>query len=283
VTLSASFVLLTTGDRPAELWTAIDSIRDQTINGQIILVCNGCKASDTGSDVTAIELDENVGIPAGRNIGIGASTGEIVFFLDDDGFYPARDTVDRAIKMFQANTLLGIVSFRIVDPEGSPIQRRHVPRLRTGDPSHASQVTTFLGGACAIRRSVFDDVGGFPDGFFYAHEETDLAWRAIDAHWQIRYEPQLAITHPANPPAQRGKAVYLTARNRVFLARRRLPIPLAAVYVPVWFILSMARTRDRTSVVRGFLAGLREPSGGRSPISWRAAYTMTRLGRPPIV
>ena len=283
MTLSASFVLLTTGDRPTELNTAIDSIRTQTISGQIILVCNGCETPNVGPDVTAIELDENVGIPAGRNIGIQGSSGDIVFFLDDDGLYAAHDTAEEAVEMFQANARLGIVSFRIVDPDGSPTQRRHVPRLRAGDPSHASQVTTFLGGACAIRREVFDDVGGFPDRFFYAHEETDLAWRAIDEGWQIRYEPDLAIVHPANPPSQRGRAVYLTSRNRVFLARRRLPALLAVIYVPVWFALALARTPDRASVVRGFRSGFTEDAGDRSPISWRAVFTMTRLGRPPII
>ena len=283
MTLTASFVLLTTGDRPDELRAAIDSIRDQSVTGEIIVVCNGCDPPDLGAGVATITVDQNIGIPAGRNMGVEASNGAIVFFLDDDGTYAAPDTAERAIDMFRTHPGLGIVSFRIVDPEGAPTQRRHIPRLLAGDPSHASHVTTFLGGACAIRRSVFDDAGLFPGGFFYAHEETDFAWRAIDAGWHIRYEPPLAIMHPAKPPSQQGQAVYLTARNRVFLARRRLPVLLAAVYVPVWFGLSLARTRDKASVLRGFRAGFRESPGERSPISWRAAYTMARLGRPPII
>ena len=69
--------------------------------------------------------------------------------------------------------------------ETGTTQRRHVPRLRASDPLRSSRVTTFLGGANAVRTTVFQQVGLLPDEFFYAHEETDLAWRALDAGWMI--------------------------------------------------------------------------------------------------
>ena len=50
---------------------------------------------------------------------------------------------------------LGIISFRIADPETGVTQRRHVPRLRASDPMRSSRVTTFLGGANAVRTQVF--------------------------------------------------------------------------------------------------------------------------------
>ena len=49
-------------------------------------------------------------------------------------------------------------------------------------------VTTFLGGGSVVRRAVAGPGGGAAGRFFYAHEETDLAWRALDAGWRIRYD-----------------------------------------------------------------------------------------------
>jgi GT2 family glycosyltransferase len=161
-----------------------------------------------------------------------------------------------------------------------------VPRLRAGDPDRSSEVTTFLGGACAVRRSVFDEIGGFPDGFFYAHEETDLAWRALDAGYRIVYDADAVMCHPALPPTRHAEFFRLNARNRVFLARRNLPWVLAVIYVVDWVVLTLVRTRSSGSLrawFGGLWRGLVEPSGDRRPMRWRTVWRMARLGRPPII
>lgn len=106
---------------------------------------------------------------------------DVLLFLDDDGSLPNTDTAELIREAFSADPALGIVSFRITDPETGLTQRRHVPRLRASDPMRSSRVTTFLGGANAVRTKVLAQVGPLPGDFFYAHEETDLAWRALDA------------------------------------------------------------------------------------------------------
>lgn len=153
--------------------------------------------------MAAVELPENLGIPGGRNAGVrwlrehgGA---DIVLVLDDDGLLPRTDTLHLVREAFTANPKLGIVGFRIADENGVS-QRRHVPRLGGADPLISGPVTTFLGGAHAIRMDVIDQVGDFPDKFFYAHEETDFAWRALDAGWEIDYRADLVLTHPGPRP-----------------------------------------------------------------------------------
>jgi GT2 family glycosyltransferase len=145
-------------------------------------------------------------------------------------------------------------------------------------------VTTFLGGACVIRREAFEVAGGFPARFFYAHEETSLAWRLLDLGYTIRYAADLRIAHPALPPARHAVYHHLTARNRVLLARKHLPAVVAVLYVASWAVLGLLRSPGgRRALLRGFVDGMRFSPVERSPISWRTVVRMTRYGRPPLV
>src|SRR5690606_23577911 len=84
-----SCVILTMGNRPAELRRAIDSVRAQRGEPiELVVVGNGADVPDLDPDVTYLRLPENVGLPEGRNRGAEAATGEVVLFLDDAGWYP---------------------------------------------------------------------------------------------------------------------------------------------------------------------------------------------------
>jgi GT2 family glycosyltransferase len=276
------------GNRPVELKKAVDSALSQKgVEVEIVLVGNGADIPGSWSDaVKVVRLPENVGIPAGRNRGVEASSGELILFLDDDGWYESTDLGAHLRDRFTADPKLGIVSFRVRDPEGGPGERRHVPRLRAGDPLRSSEVTTFLGGACAVRRAVFDAAGGLPEDFFYAHEETDLAWQALNAGYHIVYDADCVMFHPAVAPTRHAMFYRLNARNRVWLARRNLPWPVALAYLAVWVGMTVARERKLASLrpwFGGFREGWRKPAGPRRPISWRTVWRMTRLGRPPVI
>lgn len=288
--MKVSVVILTMGDRPAELDRAVRSALDQRdVELEVVIVGNGADVptrDDWPDRVRTLRLDDNAGIPIGRNRGVEASSGDLILFLDDDGWYAGRDLAARLVEAFQADPLLGIVSFRVCDPEGGPGMRRHVPRLRVGDPGRSSAVTTFLGGACAVRRSLLDEVGGLPEAFFYAHEETDLAWRALNAGYRIHYDAEAVMYHPAVTPTRHPMFYRLNARNRVWLARRNLPWPLVFCYLGVWIVVTVLRER-RLAALRawfgGFVEGWRTSAGRRRPMSWRTVWVMTKLGRPPII
>jgi hypothetical protein len=287
-TCTVSCIILTQGDRPDELKRAVISVQAQHGDPvEIVLVANGGVAPDPPHGVRMVRLRDNVGVPGGRNIGVEATTGDVVLFLDDDGWLPDKENVERLRTMFRSRPSLGIVSFRIVDPETGITQRRHVPRLRVGDPERSSDVTSFLGGACAIRRTVLSDCGALPATFFYSHEEIDLAWRALDAGYDIRYDAGSIMYHPQSEPSARHSSFYFNnARNRVWLARRRLPAALIPLYLGTWTAITMVRHRHLSPLKEwfgGFAEGWRAEPGPRRPIRWRTVWRMTRLGRPPVI
>lgn len=285
-------VIITMGDRPGELRALLDSVARQDGDPiEIVVVGNGAPVGEVPDGVRTVELPENLGIPGGRNVGIEAfgpagCDVDALLFLDDDGSLPHHDTARLVREAFAADPVLGIVSFRIADPETGLTQRRHVPRLRASDPMRSSRVTTFLGGANAVRTKVLAEVGPLPDGFFYAHEETDLAWRALDAGWMIDYRADMVLNHPTMPPSRHAVYHRMVARNRVWLARRNLPAPVVPLYLGVWLLLTLVR-RPSGPALKAWWGGFREgwasPCGPRRPMKWRTVWRLTRLGRPPVI
>jgi hypothetical protein len=285
------------GTRPAELAELLRTVaKQQGERIDVVIVGNSIKASELPGlppDVRTVDLPENVGIPAGRNVGFEVLQAlgpeerpDVILTLDDDGAMEGDDVGLRLREAFDADPKLGVVSFRIADPVSGEVQRRHVPRVRIGDPDQGSAVTTFLGGASAIRTAVIDQVGGLPGEFFYCHEETDQAWRALDGGWSIEYRPEVTLLHPKTSPSRHATYHRLVARNRVWLARRNLPWPLVPVYLGTWTGLTLARTRNLGTLrswVAGFAEGWSRSCGPRRPMRWRTVWRMARLGRPPVI
>ncbi len=285
-------VIITMGNRPDDLKALIDSVaRQDGAPVEVVVVGQGVEVTGMPEGVRTVALPENLGIPGGRNVGIeafgpGGRDVDALLFLDDDGLLERTDTAELCRQAFAEDPELGIVSFRIADPETGVTQRRHVPRLRASDPMRSSRVTTFLGGANAVRTSVFEQVGPLPGEFFYAHEETDLAWRALDAGWLIDYRADMVLLHPTTSPSRHAVYHRMVARNRVWLARRNLPAPLVPVYLGVWLLLTLVR-RPSAPALKAWFGGFREgwttPCGPRRPMRWRTVWRLTRLGRPPVI
>ncbi|MBT2459799.1 glycosyltransferase family 2 protein [Streptomyces sp. ISL-86] len=285
-------VIITMGNRPDELKALLDSVaRQEGAPVEVVVVGQGVKVTGLPDGVRTVDLPENLGIPGGRNVGIEAfgpsgSDVDALLFLDDDGLLERTDTAELCRQAFAEDPELGIVSFRIADPDTGETQRRHVPRLRAADPMRSSRVTTFLGGANAVRTKVFEQVGDLPGDFFYAHEETDLAWRALDAGWLIDYRADMVLLHPTTAPSRHAVYHRMVARNRVWLARRNLPAPLVPVYLGVWLLLTLLR-RPSVPALKAWFGGFKEgwttPCGPRRPMRWRTVWRLTRLGRPPVI
>ena len=285
--MKLSCVILTMGNRPAELKRAVDSALAQLdVDLEVVVVGNGAPIPAQPPAVKVVVLPANLGVAGGRNAGAQEASGDVVMFLDDDGWFCDQALGQHVAERFDGDPELAVLSFRVLDPAGGPGARWHVPRLRVGDPGRSSVVTTFAGGACAIRRAAFLAAGGLPEDFFYAHEETDLAWRLLGLGYRLEYDAYALSCHHSLPNARHTVFHRLDGRNRVLLARRNLPWPLAVCYLLDWVIVTLLRERS-VAVMRdwldGFAAGWRMNPGDRRPISARTAWRMTRAGRPPII
>jgi GT2 family glycosyltransferase len=280
-------VVLTQGRRPVELAAALTSLREQRgVEPDVVVVGNGWEPAGLPDGVGAVALAEDRGIAAGRNAGVGAVGGELLLFLDDDARLAAPDALAAVAARFAAEPDLGLLQLRVQASDGGRAPRDWVPRLRVGDPARSSDVTAVWEGAVAIRRAAFEATGGWPEELGRGHEGIDLAWRVMDAGYRVHYAGDIAVLHPAYVTAPHEHSVYFGARNRVWLARRHLPLPLGILYVAAFMLrtLPVLRTRERArAALRGYRDGIRRPCGPRRRLQVKTLWRMTRAGRPPVI
>ena len=151
--------------------------------------------------------------------------------------------------------------------------------------ARSSDVTAVWEGAVAVRRTVFEQVGGWPEAFRFAHEGVDLAWRVMDTGRRVDYAGDIEVLHPAYA---HGAARLLGLLRRPQPRLSRPPPPAAAARRPL-------RRRLRAAHAAGAATRLRPRRAARlprraAPAVRRApppacehSVAMTRAGRPPVI
>lgn len=279
-------IVLTQGGRPDMLDRAVRSLQKQRdVAVDVVVVGNGWRPEGLPEGVKGVHLEVDEGIPAGRNAGVAAVGGELLFFLDDDAEIVADDALERVARMFGD---VGLVQLRVDPRDGGRRSTDWSPRVGGGSPRRSGEVTAVWEGAVAMPRRVFEQVGGWPAEFRFVHEGVDLAWRVMDAGYRVHYAGDLSVMHPSPPPnpTRHAYSTYHGARNRVWLARRHLPLPLGVLYAASFLVRALPRLRaprERQALLRGYLDGLRKPCGPRRPLRARTLWRMTRAGRPPVL
>ena len=280
-------VLLTMGKRPEELARALASLKNQQgVTIDLVIVGNGWNPTVQFPHEKTLHLSENLGIPAGRNAGVAQVSGEYLFFLDDDAYLDNQNALSALIEKLESHQEWGLIQPR-VDPDGpGVVPNRWIPRLRVGDPLQSSPATTLWEGAVIIRRKLFDEIGGWPSNFFYAHEGIELIWQVYNHGFVGWYATDVTVRHPVINPARHRDFYRLNARNRVWLAKRNLPFPISIIYVTTWTLISLIRMRKLSSLIAwlgGFLNGIFVSAGRKEKLSWAALFALGRAGRFPII
>jgi GT2 family glycosyltransferase len=180
---------------------------------EVIVVDNG-SADGTAEhlhqvhpSVRVVALDENLGFAGGNNAGAQHARSPYLAFLNNDtevepGWLAAL------LAPAEADAQVGLVTSRIVFMDepgtidsagdgylrcGGAFKRDHggVAAAREG----AAEVFGACGAAFLIRRSLFEELGGFDDDFFMVYEDVDLSYRARLRGVRCVYAPAAVAWH----------------------------------------------------------------------------------------
>jgi GT2 family glycosyltransferase len=147
------------------------------------------------------------GLMNGR--GVAASKGQAVCFFNDDVYPAAGDWLEWMLTQ-AARPDVGIVGALLLYPNGT-IQHAGVAVGRWHFPAHLGrfrvesqywpwlrmtrEVTAVTGACMALRRSVWDELGGFDPRFPVNYNDIDLCLRAGERGYRILIETRAVLIH----------------------------------------------------------------------------------------
>jgi GT2 family glycosyltransferase len=214
-----------------ELFTeAADAVRLQLRPGDELLVVVDHAPELAGSarqrlpGTRVLASAHEPGLSGARNTGVEAATGEVVVFLDDDAV-PEAGWLEGYRHWF-ADPAVGAVGGAVRPRwQGGRAPRWFPEELGwvvgcdyRGLPGHGQAIRNPIGASMAVRRSVFERVGGFTDvlgrvgGKPVGCEETDLCIRARQADPGIRIVRDTAGAVGHWVPGDRQTVRYLLRR-----------------------------------------------------------------------
>ncbi len=193
-------------------------------------------------EITLIVNDENIGYPAGNNVGLRAlgylDKGSVLetapryaLLLNPDTEVPPN-AFDDMVAYMDAHPEVGIAGPKIVLPDGSLDKacKRGFPTPAVSiyhflglsklfpnnpkfgrynmtfiDPDQEAEVDSVVGAYMQIRREAIADTGLLDEAFFMYAEDLDWAYRIKNAGWKVMYHPKVQITHVKRAASRQSK------------------------------------------------------------------------------
>jgi GT2 family glycosyltransferase len=248
------------------------------VDVDVVLVDNGC--TDGGVDrlapmpgVTVVRPGENLGFAGGCNEGAAKASGEFLALINGDLIVepdaiaelvahaqkPEVGIAQPSIRLSDDPNLLNsdgnevhFLGFSWCGSFGEPAAKRSAPR----------PITSVMGAAMVLRRSLWEELGGFEPRYFAYHEDVELCRRCWHRGLELVNVPSAVAVHRYEFGREPSKP-YLSERNRLvfvltaFEARTLLLLALPLLAVEFAAVLGAAATGTIAKKLAGWVWLLR--------------------------
>jgi GT2 family glycosyltransferase len=282
-----SFIIITY-NRPADALALLENIYQLDNAKELleeIIIVNNASTSDYSKVETFIAShpdlpyyyfysNENLGVAKGRNFALQKATGSILIMLDDDAELQNKDCLILLLKEFEKKNTTrpkAIISFKVLYYETLEMQVNAFPHKQFSLNKDKEFLETYYyaGGAHAIKRSVLEEVGMYPEDFFYGMEEYDLSYRILNAGYSIIYSNKIVMLHKESPLGRKPKEEKLRMMwvNKSKVCWRYLPLKYFASTAMLW---SLFYLKNAGLHIKGWLK------------AWKDISSITKSHRQPI-
>jgi N-acetylglucosaminyl-diphospho-decaprenol L-rhamnosyltransferase len=273
-------IVVVTYNSAADVGACLDAVSAaaSTTDHEIIVVDNE-SADGTAALVRArwprvrvLDAGGNVGFARANNLGIRATSSELVLLLNPDAV-PAPASIDRLVAVLDAAPDVAIAGPRIVDTTGraelshgamigpfAELRQKVLTRgherawpLVAARVERASREPSFpdwVSGACLlVRRADLERAGLLDERYFLYTEDVDLC-AAVRAHGRrVRFSPEAEVVHArgASRASAPGPAEVAYRRSQLAFYRKHHPnwAPVLAAYLKIRGRFPDSPTQDR--------------------------------------
>ncbi|MCW3068936.1 MAG: glycosyl transferase family 2 [Solirubrobacterales bacterium] len=184
-------------------------------NYEIVVVDDGsdddtvevAEAAQARGEVTIVRSPRNRGCPHARNLGLAHAKGEIVAFIDADGF-AAPSWLRHVVSAFDADATVGGVASTVffdanplvINGAGGIVNRQGWAADLSMNESYAqseivSDALYPMGCGMALRRGAIERVGPFDDRMLNYYDDVDYGVRLWRAGYRVIVAPDAWIDH----------------------------------------------------------------------------------------
>ncbi len=211
--------------------------------------------------ITLMELGRNVGVPAGRNIGMRLGSAAWVIVIDNDAVFAEPAGILRAIRRFEAEPQLAALGFRIKNyfTGADDIPNWGYPRALFPRKAEEFLTTRFVGCGHALRRSAVAKTNLYEDRLFFNWEELDLSYQLIRLGYHIVYDPSIVVLHKLSPEQRvdwRGSRYYYFCRNIIYLNHKYFGSYRQTAAFSLAYLVKGVLNRVPRQTLRGIRDGL---------------------------
>jgi GT2 family glycosyltransferase len=289
-----SFIIITY-NRPADMLELAQNISQLDAAADLleeIIILNNASANDYSAvkkyvqdqkelPFKYIDAPENLGVARGRNYALKLGTAPIVIMLDDDAVLQNKNSLVNLVKEFENNNTerpKAIVSFKVLYYDTLKMQVNALPHKRFEEYKDKSFFETYYyaGGAHAVKRTIIESLGFYPEDFFYGMEEYDLAYRIINAGYAITYSNQIVMLHKESPLGRKPKEekIRMMWVNKSKVAYRYLPKQYFYSTAFMWGLQYLKETSlNFSGFFKGWNAVLRIPAAENQTTISKQALT----------
>ena len=281
----------------AMLADCIASIAEGDVSriGRVIVVDNGSvdgseKVRCPGIDLIVDLAGRNLGFGAACNRGAAQGRSDLVLFINPD-VEVAPEAISRTVEAMgqEPNHDVGVMGIRLIDRHGVPQAHcARFPKLRhflaesTGlshlfpryfkpirllefDHLQSRDVDHVIGAFYCIRRSLFEQLGGFDEEFFVYYEDLDLSRRVASAGWRVRFLAEPSAFHHEGGTSRKilARRLFLAIQGRLLYAKKHRSRS-EFVLIQLIALLIEPVTRSLYALSRGRWSEFRETVTGYS-------------------
>lgn len=197
------------------------------------------QAGEAGVALKIVQNDRNVGCSTARNHGADRASGDVLVFVDNDVALRSRHWLQGMLNALDADPGHAAVGPKLVYPfppydiqcAGTAISRSgRVQFIGRGDSRDDPRfgverdVQCLISACLMVRRSCFDEVGGFDEAFNpVEYEDLDLCYHLRSAGHTVVYTPSVEMYHFENVTTCGTAALpntYLIVKHGLLFKRR---------------------------------------------------------------